>query len=247
MKRRLDQALVDRGLVRSRNQGREFILNGEVLVEGDPCLRPSHQVLEDSTIEISDSASRHRVGRGYDKLGAFLDLHPLDFSNRYVVDGGASTGGFTQQALERGAGAVLAVEIGSGQLAPDLARHPRVESRENCDLLGIDELERDCEILLLDLSFVSLLTALPALRLPFAPGARLLALVKPQFELPRRELSAAGKPRRPKEAEKVLNSVLDCAAGLGWTILAQEPVEPGPDQRNREFMFSALRGETGAV
>jgi 23S rRNA (cytidine1920-2'-O)/16S rRNA (cytidine1409-2'-O)-methyltransferase len=247
VKRRLDQALVDRGLVRSRNQGREFILNGEVLLEGSPCLQPSQLVSEDAGIEIAESASLHRVGRGYDKLGSFLDLHPIDFTGRFVVDGGASTGGFTQQALERGAASVLAVEIGKGQLAPGLLEHPRVLSRENCDLLSITRLDTDCQILMLDLSFVSLLTILPALKLPLAPDACLVALVKPQFELPRREFTAGGRFRRPNAWQKVLHSILDCARHQGWTILAEEPVEPGPDQRHREFMFSALRGETGAV
>ncbi len=247
MKRRLDQVLVDRSLVSSRNQGREFILNGDVLVDGKPILRPSHGTPENALIQISESASLHRVGRGYDKLGSFLNRHPLEFAGRFVVDGGASTGGFTQQALERGAEAVLAVEIGSGQLAPILLEDPRVESRENCDLLSISELDRDCEILMLDLSFVSLLTVLPALRLPLAPDAKMLALVKPQFESPRKELTGSGRPKRPGAPKKILRSVLDCAVQLGWTILAEGSVEPGPDQRNLEFMFSASLSETGAI
>ncbi len=246
MKRRLDLALVDRGLVHSRNQGREFILKGQVLVDGIACSRPAQPVLDETRIRITDDAHRHRVGRGYDKLGAFLALHPLEFTGRFVVDGGASTGGFTQQALERGAAAVLAVEIGRDQLAPSLVENPRVDSRENCDILSITELDEECRILMLDLSFVSLLTILPALRLPLAPDAALLALVKPQFEVARKELTAAGRLRRPERAEKIFASVLDCARQLGWRILAEEPVEPGPDQRNREFMFSALWGETGA-
>jgi len=243
---RLDQVLLKRGLVRSRNQGREFILSGQVLLDGVACRRPSQPVSDASRIEIDEGAHRHRVGRGYDKLGRFLSLHPVEFEGRFVVDGGASTGGFTQQALERGASRVVAIELGRDQLDGELRSSPRVESCEHCDLLGVEDLDAPCEILLLDLSFISLKRVLPSIRLPFARKARIIALVKPQFEAESRELTAAGRLRNPARAEAILESVLDCARDCGWTILAKEPVEPGPDQKNREFFFLAHRELGGA-
>lgn len=246
MSPRLDQALLERGLVRSRNQGREFILSGQVTLDGEPCLRPSKTVSRESVIELKDEANRHRVGRGYDKLGHFLARHPVDFEGRLVVDGGASTGGFTQQALERGAARVVAIELGRDQLDEELRLSARVESREHRDLMQVDDLESPCEILLLDLSFVSLKQVLPALRLPLARETLLVALVKPQFEAESRDLTAAGRLRKPARAQALLESVLDCAQECGWTILATEPVEPGPDQKNREFFFLARRSRGGA-
>lgn len=241
MSERLDQALLARELVRSRNQGREFILAGLVRVDGAIRRKPAFQVDDDSELELLAAAHRHRVGRGYDKLAAFLAGQPVRFAGRLVVDGGASSGGFTQLALERGAGRVIAVELGHGQLAAELLADPRVRSLERTDLLTVTALDAPCELLLLDLSFVSLTAILPGLRLSLAPAAELIALVKPQFELESSRLTAAGRPRRSGDAEAALASVLDCAEASGWTILATDAVEPGPDQRNREFFVHARR------
>ncbi len=241
MKLRLDQALVARGLVRSRNQGREFILAGKVLLNGIVCRRASTAVNPDSRIELDPSAHEHRVGRGYDKLGDFLAAHPVDFQGRHVVDGGASTGGFTQQALERGAASVLCVELGRDQLDDRLRRNPRVECRDGIDICDLRTTAAPCEILMLDLSFTSLRNILPHIKIQLDPEALLIALVKPQFEAEPAMLSGSGRLKRPALAERLLEAVLDCAMDHGWTILARQAVEPGPDQRNREFFFLARR------
>jgi len=238
---RLDQLLVRRGLVRSRSQGREFILAGRVLVGGAACRRPGHELAADADLALMPGTSRHRVGRGYDKLRAFLDGHPLDFTGRLVVDGGAATGGFTQLALERGARCVVAVDLGEGQLAPELRGDPRVVVRERCDLRTLDDLPAPCEILLLDLSGPSLRDVLPALRLPLAPGARLVALVKPQFELPARARTSSGRVRRDRDAEQVLDAVAAAAEASGWGGTSRGQAPRGPDQLNREYFILARR------
>ncbi|MCP4549122.1 MAG: TlyA family RNA methyltransferase [bacterium] len=242
---RLDLALVARDLVRSRNQGREFIRAGQVLVDGDICRKPSQSVNPQTHIAVKTEASRHRVGRGYDKLRTFLTKHPVDFSGRLVVDGGASTGGFTQIALEGGARSVLAVELGRDQLAAEIKLDPRVQSIEKFDIRNLTDLDADCDILLLDLSFVSLKEILPELRLPFAPDALLVALVKPQFELPSNKLTSAGRVRYAKDIDKALAGVFTCLPTCGWTVEHWAEVEPGPDQVNLEFLILAQRLAAG--
>ena len=243
MSERLDRALVSRGLVKSRNQGREFILDGLVRVDGATVRRPAVTVAPEQTLALDPAASEHRVGRGYDKLSRFLSVHPVEFEARGVVDGGACTGGFTQVALERGAAWVLAVELGEGQLDPSLAAEPRVTSLEKTDLLTLETLPAPCDVLLLDLSFTSLKSILPALRLPLAEGARMIALVKPQFEAPAKALTAAGRLRDASVATRLVEAVLDCARTEGWEILATEPVALGPDQRQEETFVLARRAQ----
>jgi 23S rRNA (cytidine1920-2'-O)/16S rRNA (cytidine1409-2'-O)-methyltransferase len=242
---RLDLALVERDLVRSRNQGREFILSGLITVNGEQVLKPSLKISAGDTIEISDLASRHRVGRGYDKLRRFLDTHPLDFSDLFVVDAGASTGGFTQIALEGGAGKVLAVELGHEQLAADLLKDPRVESREGLDIRKLTIPQGVCDILLMDLSFISLLEVLPNLELPLSEKAVMVVLIKPQFEMHRSRLTSAGEVRYPKESVAAFDRVIDCIQNLKWCIVAREIVKPGPDQVNGEYFVMATRSQAG--
>jgi len=243
---RLDRALVERGLVRSRNQGREFILEGLVSVAGRVVTRPAELIGPQQEILLAPAASRQRVGRGYDKLRRFLDGKGIDFAGRHVVDGGAASGGFSQLALERGAASVLAVELGHGQLALDLQNEPRLSALEAQDIRAVTTLPAPCDILLLDLSFISLRSVLPKLRLPLAPRALLIALVKPQFEAPPAALTAGGRLRDPGLAERLVAAVLDCARAEGWESLASEPVEPGPDQRQREFFVLARRQAAAA-
>lgn len=246
MNSRLDRALVERGFVRSRNQGREFILEGLVSVDGQIVTRPAEPVRTEQTISLAAAASRRRVGRGYDKLRRFLEGKSLDFRGRQVVDGGAASGGFSQYALEQGAAAVLAVELGHGQLDAALSEEPRLQLLEAQDIRAVASLPAPCEILLLDLSFISLCAVLPKLKLPLAAGARLVALIKPQFEAPSGALTAGGRLRDAALAERLRDKVLDCAQVQGWAILAVEAVEPGPDQRQREFfVLAAWHGAAG--
>lgn len=245
---RLDRALVERGFVRSRNQGREFILEGLVSVEGQVVTRPAEPVRAEQAISLAAAASQRRVGRGYDKLRRFLAGKPIDFRGRQVVDGGAASGGFSQYALEQGAAAVLAVELGRGQLDASLREEPRLRLLEAQDVRAVTHLPEPCEILLLDLSFISLCSVLPKLKLPLAAGAWLVALIKPQFEAPPGALTAGGRLRDAALAERLRDKVLDCARAQGWEILGVDAVEPGPDQRQREFFAlarwrGAARGE----
>jgi len=240
---RLDRVLVERGLVRSRNQGREFILEGLVSVDGRVVTRPAEPVRAEQGITLATAANARRVGRGYDKLRRFLAGKPVAFQGRQVVDGGAASGGFSQYALEQGAAAVLAVELGRGQLDRDLRTDPRLRVLEAQDIRAVTALPAPCEILLLDLSFISLCAVLPKLKLPLAPAAWLVALIKPQFEAPPGALTAGGRLRDGALAERLRDQVLDCARAQGWEIIAVETVAPGPDQRQREyFALATWRG-----
>ncbi len=204
------------------------------MVGGHICLKPGRAIPDEAVITLSGQVSQHRVGRGYDKLREFLEVHSIDFEGRNVVDGGASTGGFTQLALELGASSVAAVEIGSGQLAKELAIDPRVLDMPGTDLLTLTELPWPCDILLLDLSCMNLLSALPAIKLPFASESLLIALVKPQY--------IHGPGKVGARADHLAKSaVRDCLADVGWKIMAERPVSQGPEQVDSELFILAQR------
>ena len=224
--------------MRSRSQGREFILAGHVLVGGIPCTKPGRALDGSESIALTSDTSAHRVGRGYDKLLSFLSVHPVDFDGRRVVDGGAATGGFTQLALELGAAAVAAVELGTEQLAQELASDPRVLNLQGTDLLTLRQLPWACEVLLLDLSGPSLLDILPALRLPFAPEARLVTLVKPRYIV--RPVRRRGRV----DGETARLAVERCLADNGWAVIAAALVPRGPEQADEEsFVLAARSGD----
>src|SRR3954470_13188579 len=168
--RRLDVALAERGLVRSRSHAATVIAEGLVTVDGRPALRASLKVAEGQDIRVA--GADHYVSRGAHKLIAALDAFAVDPSGRVALDAGASTGGFTQVLLERGAARVIAVDVGHGQLAREVADDPRVESHEGVNvrdldraaLAGLTDSQEQPSLVVADLSFISLTHVLPALR-----------------------------------------------------------------------------------
>jgi 23S rRNA (cytidine1920-2'-O)/16S rRNA (cytidine1409-2'-O)-methyltransferase len=188
---RLDTAMVQRGLTRSRTLAGRLIADGVVLVDGRPVVKASHRVSDESVIEVTSSDGW--VSRGALKLIAALSAFPIDPAGRLALDAGASTGGFTQVLLEGGARRVIALDVGHGQLAGELAVDARVDSHEGVNvrdldaamlarLTGSDELP---SLLVADLSFISLRHVLGPLRSVAATYADLVVLVKPQFEVGR--------------------------------------------------------------
>jgi 23S rRNA (cytidine1920-2'-O)/16S rRNA (cytidine1409-2'-O)-methyltransferase len=186
---RLDAALAARGLARSRTHAASLIAAGLVTVEGQPAIKPSVRVADDARVEVE--ASDHYVSRAAHKLIAALDAFEVDPSNRVVLDAGASTGGFSQVLLERGARRVLAVDVGHGQLAPELLGAPGLVLVEGCNVRNLDAarlaaltgVEERPSLVTADLSFISLTTVLPALRATALDDAEFVLLVKPQFEV----------------------------------------------------------------
>lgn len=188
---RLDAALAERGLVRSRTVAAKLIADGLVTVDGKPVVKASNKVRDNQVIEVA--ATDHYVSRGAHKLIAALDAFDVPVAGRTVLDAGASTGGFSQVLLERGAGQVIAVDVGHGQLAAQLALEPRLKLVEGFNLryataesiAAASGVPQRPDLVVADLSFISLATVLPALVATAQPGADFVLLIKPQFEVGR--------------------------------------------------------------
>ncbi len=246
MKLRLDKLLVHRGLFDSRARAQAAIEAGGVTVDGQPA-RSAHQgVAEDAVIEAK--AAHDWVGRGALKLVAALDLWPVKVEGRTVLDLGASTGGFTEVCLSRGAAKVFAVDVGRGQLHPKVAANPRVASLEGTDVRDLDgdTIDAAPELIVCDLSFIGLAKALETPLSLAAPDADLIALVKPQFEMESRsEVGKGGVVSDPEARQAALDRVSAWLETQGWTLrgTAESPVVGGDG--NREWLLWA-QGETGA-
>ena len=243
MTKRLDLALVERGLVSTRARARDAILRGHVTLNGKLAARPSQTVEPDAAIALDDPASGY-VSRGALKLLAALDRFGFSPTGRVALDVGASTGGFTQVLLERGATKVFAVDVGHGQLDPKLAADPRVVSQEgvNARDLSADDLGEPVAAIVADVSFISLRLVLPPVLALAAPGAWGVFLVKPQFEVGRENIGKGGIVRDPQLAERTAAEIAGwLEAEAGWRVagLILSPIEGGDG--NREFLLGAAR------
>ena len=224
---RLDQALVQRGLARSRGQAAEAVRAGAVRVNGRPATKPAASVTDEDRLEVTDAD--HYVSRAAHKLLGALEDTGLEMSGR-VLDAGASTGGFTQVALERGAELVYAVDVGHGQLAGSLRDDPRVIVREGLNLreLTLADLGGEpVDLIVGDVSFISLTLLLEPLLGVLRPDGAALLLVKPQFEVGRGGLDARGVVRDPAVRDRCVDAVATRAAELGrpeaWRGLSRTP------------------------
>lgn len=233
---RLDVALVARGLVRSRNQAARLIADGQVLIDGAPASKPSQPVSEatrlDANIDPWVSRAAHKL------LGALEDSGtPV---NGRVLDGGASTGGFTQVCLERGAELVYAFDVGHDQLAPELGQDPRIIRRDGLNLRNLTLADVGGELVDLvvgDVSFISLTLLLEPLLAVLNPRGMALLLVKPQFEVGRTRLGSGGVVRDENLRQQAVSTVIEAAAQLGWRCDWQgiSPV-PGSDGNVEYFV-----------
>ena len=223
---RADLLLVRRGLAASRERARSMIAGGLVSVDGVVMTRPARRLAAaaDVTVSAPDMAW---VSRAALKLIGGLDAFPqIDPSGLHCVDIGASTGGFTEVLLSRGAAHVVAVDVGHGQIHPRLADDPRVESREgvNARSLTADDFTTPPELIVCDASFISLAKVLPAVMRVSAQGAGLLALIKPQFEVGRAAIGKGGVVRDAKAARDAVAMVENwLAADMGWQIFGTTP------------------------
>ncbi len=232
---RLDQLLVDRGLAPSRAAAQAMVLAGEVELDGGGrSLKPGNLVALDAALTV-----RHRprwASRAGDKLEAALDAFGVDVTGRTAMDAGASTGGFTDVLLSRGAARVYAVDVGRAQLIDRLRRDPRVESMERTNLRTLDGLPEPIDLATLDLSFISLRLVLPVVNRLLRDGGAVVALVKPQFEAGKAAVPRGGVIRDPATHAAVLRRFATDAAeaGFGLDGLMRSPVT-GTDG-NTEFL-----------
>ncbi|WP_228373692.1 TlyA family RNA methyltransferase [Demequina soli] len=239
---RLDRALVARGLVPSRTRAQELISAGAVTVDGAPAGKASLEVGDDALLEVS--APDQYVSRAAYKLLGALDACPgLDPAGRLCLDVGASTGGFTQVLLERAAARVHAIDVGHGQLAPAIAAHPRVVAREglNARELTVEDLGERPDLVVADVSFISLTLLLAPVLAATAEDVDLLLMVKPQFEVGRERLGRGGVVTNPDDRARAVMSVASAMMSSGLAIhrIARSTL-PGP-HGNVEFFVWASR------
>ena len=236
---RADLALVQRGLFESRARAREAIEAGLVTAAGRAVRKPSEPIAPDAA--IAATPPHPYVSRSALKLAAALDAFGIDPAGRDCLDLGASTGGFTEVLLGRGAARVHAVDVGHGQLHARLASDGRVVSLEGTDARTLGELlgDRQFALVTMDLSFISARLVLPTLQPLFAPGCALLILVKPQFEVGRAGIGRGGIVRDEGARQRAMDGVADCAVGLGFALLGTMPSPlPGRDG-NLEWLLAA--------
>lgn len=239
---RLDIAIVKAGLAVSRSRARDLIVRGLVEVDGAVETKPGASVAGVAGIALRGDAGG-RVSRGAIKLAAALDHFPFKVEGVVALDVGASTGGFTEVLLARGAARVYAVDVGRGQLHPRLAGDARVVSLEGCDARALDgKVEGRLDALVADVSFISLTQALPVpLRLT-RPHAWLVALVKPQFEAGRAGVGKGGIVRDPAVRQQAVARVRDwVAAQPGWRVIDVIPSPITGGHGNEEFLLGAVR------
>ena len=230
-----------RGLLPSRARARDAILRGRVRVNGTPASRPNQPVDDTDTIDLDDPAARY-VSRAALKLVAGLDAAGIGVSGRICLDLGASTGGFTQVLLERGAARVHAIDVGHGQLHATIAADPRVVALEGCNArdLGRGEVPEPVGLLVCDVSFVSVLKVLEAPLALCDATADAVILVKPQFEVGRERVGKGGIVSDDAARAEAVAAVVAFFAARGWRHLASlpSPIEGGDGNREIVACFS---------
>lgn len=239
---RLDKLLVDRALVPSRERARALILAGKVVVGEHAVDKAGAQVAEDAPVRLKGEDIPY-VSRGGLKLEKGLDHFAVDPAGRVAVDVGASTGGFTDCLLQRGATKVFAVDVGYGQLAWSLREDPRVVNLERTNIreLTAEHLGERPSLAVIDASFISLDKVLPPTLALLAPGAEILALIKPQFEVGKGQVGKGGVVRDAEQHAAVVERIRTLAESLGCLILGvtESPIL-GP-KGNREFLIHLRR------
>jgi 23S rRNA (cytidine1920-2'-O)/16S rRNA (cytidine1409-2'-O)-methyltransferase len=245
---RLDQRLVELGLAESRAKAQGLILAGLVRLNGQVVTKAGQAVGPDALVEVA-GPEHPFVSRGGVKLAGALDHFQLDVSGLICLDAGASTGGFTDCLLQRGAAHVIAVDVGYGQLAHKLRVDPRVSSieRTNVRHLAPEQAPGPFGLIVGDLSFISLTLVLPVLVSRLCPGGLLLALVKPQFEAGREQVGKGGVVKDEAARLAALDKVRLCLTGLGLTVRG-DCVSPitGP-AGNVEYFILAAKPEASST
>ena len=235
---RLDQILVERGLADSREKARALILAGQVTVEGQKSDKPGHGIADDARVEVLERMPY--VSRGGLKLAAALDHFSIGAGGRIALDVGASTGGFTDCLLQRGAARVWAVDVGHGQLDWRLRNDPRVVVREgvNARYLNARDFPEKFDLATCDVSFISATLILPAVVPLLAPGGEMMVLVKPQFEASRAQVGRGGIVRDPEVHRAACDRVRAAVEALGFRAdIIESPILGA--EGNREFLLYA--------
>lgn len=245
MKSRLDAELVRRRIARSREDAREMIESGIVEVNGLPAIKVASMVDDRSSIVVTEERETF-VSRGAKKLGGALDYFGIStFAGLTILDAGASTGGFTEVALRRGASKVIAVDVGYGQLAWSLRSNPQVSvlDRTNIRDLELERIGNRVDAIVADLSFISLELVLPRLRELMKPDGSMFVMVKPQFEVGRDQLGEGGVVRESALRADAVRKVAKAAWGLGLGVEGVvASTLPGPSGNVEYFLWLRAGG-----
>jgi 23S rRNA (cytidine1920-2'-O)/16S rRNA (cytidine1409-2'-O)-methyltransferase len=241
--RRLDELLVRRGFFATRSRARDAILRGTVTVDGVPAVKPGHAASDAAEIVVADPA-RDYVSRAALKLVHGLDSFGFDPKGRIALDLGASTGGFTQVLLERGAAHVIAIDVGHGQMRPELTADPRVSNLEGVNARDLEAAKlggRVPDMVVSDVSFISIRLALPPALALAASGALAVLLLKPQFEVGRQAIGKGGLAERgaAEAVAEELRNWFDSQPGWRAVGLVPSPIEGG--EGNREFLLGGVK------
>ena len=239
-RQRADRLLVERGLFPSRTKAQAAIAAGLVTANAAPVRKASEEIAVDAA--LSATPAHPYVSRGGVKLAAALDHFKFDPQGRICLDVGASTGGFTQVLLERGAKRVYAVDVGHGQLHESLRGRPEIVSLEQTDIrtLSAAQLNEPPDLVTVDVSFISLKLALPPALALAKPPAQLIALIKPQFEAGRAQ-AKKGIVRDPAVHAAVCDDISNFVASLGWRVLGIIPSPIVGGDGNAEFLLGAAK------
>lgn len=247
-RRRVDVVLAERGLFPSRERARAAVLAGEVRVEGEVVTKAGHVIDDDARIDVAEHP--RFVSRGGEKLAGALDTFGVDVSGTRAIDVGASTGGFTDCLLQRGAASVLALDVGYGQLAWALRTDPRVRVIERTNIRTADpvELGAPFDLAVIDVSFISIRTVLPHVVAMIGDAGSLLALVKPQFEAGKGRVGKRGVVREGAIHEEVLRSAAEAAVAAGLVVagLGFSPIK-GPEGNIEFWLWASREGDPSPV
>ncbi len=248
MRKRLDTLMAERGLFESRSRAAAAVMAGAVRVGGEPARKPGQMVADDD--EITVARGPEYVSRGGIKLAGAIDTLGVPVEGRKALDVGASTGGFTDVLLQRGAAAVVALDVAYGELHWRLRQDPRVTvlERTNARHLQAEALPYRPDLVVADVSFISLTKVLPAVLACAADRFDCLAMVKPQFEAGRGRVGKGGVVRDQETRIETLVSVAEHARTQGYALMGFAPSQlPGPSGNRETFAWVAEAGRTGAL
>lgn len=240
MKKRLDSLLVEKGLAETRSRAAALIMAGQVLVKGAPVTKAGTAVDEEAEIAVKEGP-RH-VSRAGGKLEGALDAFGVDLKGKVAIDIGASTGGFVDEMLQRGASRVYAVDVGHGQLHWKLRNDPRVVNLEGVNARTLDPalIPEPCDLATFDVSFISLKLVIPPVLKVLKPGAQLVALVKPQFEAGREHVKKGGIMKDLQIAQDILHDMEEFLMAWECGVSGSMPSPVKGVKGNQEYLVHAV-------
>jgi 23S rRNA (cytidine1920-2'-O)/16S rRNA (cytidine1409-2'-O)-methyltransferase len=247
-RKRLDALMAERGLFESRSRAAAAVMAGEVRIGGEPARKPGQMVGDEAQISVDRGPDY--VSRGGIKLANALDSLGIAVEGRRALDVGASTGGFTDVLLQRGAVSVIALDVAYGELHWRLRQDPRVTVVERTNARGLQpgDLPYRPDLIAADVSFISLTKVLPAVLMCAGPHFDCLAMVKPQFEAGRGRVGKGGVVRDPETRVETVVAVAEAARAGGWSVMGFAPSDlPGPAGNLETFAWLAEPGRAGAI